>query len=77
MSELLSALIGALFGFFASLLTLRFHYRQLFAETVSKNRMDWINVWRESLAEFLSVATVLHDGCQNSFCQNQNGQCNL
>ena len=39
--------------------------------------MDWINVWRESLAEFLSVATVLHDGCQNSFCSNQNGQCNL
>ena len=44
MSELLSALIGVLFGFFASLLTLRFYYRQLFAETVSKNRMDWINV---------------------------------
>ena len=77
MSELLSALIGALFGFFASLLTLRFYYRQLFAETVSKNRMDWINVWRENLAEFLSVATVLHAGCQNSSCSNQNGQCNL
>lgn len=42
-------------------LTLRFNYKQLFAETVSKNRMEWINVWRENIAKFLSCAKILHN----------------
>lgn len=43
-----------------SLLTRRYNYNQLFAETVSKNRMEWINVWRESVSTFLAIAEVLH-----------------
>lgn len=64
MEEWLSALIGALIGAFLSAIatyfTLRFNYRQLFAETVSKNRMDWINVWRENVSKFLACAEILH-----------------
>ena len=44
-----------------SLLTRRYNYNQLFAETVSKNRMEWINVWRESVSTFLAIAEVLHE----------------
>ena len=56
----ISAIIGALFGFIASWLTLRFNYRQLFAQTVSSNRMDWINVWRENISKLLACAEILH-----------------
>lgn len=44
-----------------SLLTRRYNYNQLFAETVSKNRMEWINVWRESVSTFLAIAEILHE----------------
>ena len=42
----------------------RYNYSQLFAETVSANRMDWINVWRENISRFLACAEVLQK-CQN------------
>lgn len=53
--------IGAILSFFISWRTLQFNYRQLFAETVSKNRMEWINVWRENIAIFLSRAQALRE----------------
>lgn len=57
---LVGAIVGALIGFIASTLTLRYNYKKLYAETVSKNRMEWINIWRENLAIFLSCARILH-----------------
>ena len=57
----IAALIGAFLGSLGTYFTLRFSYKQLFAETVSKNRMDWINVWRENVSKFLACAEVLHD----------------
>lgn len=59
MSEVVAAVIGAVFGFIASWLTLRFNYNQLFAQTVSNNRMDWINVWRENISKFLACTELL------------------
>ncbi len=66
-SETTSALIalaGVVFSvivsFIVSMATTRFNYKQLFAETVSKNRMEWINVWRENISTFLACAEVLH-----------------
>lgn len=41
------------------ILTNRYNYRQLYAHTVSSNRMEWINVWRENIAELLACARVL------------------
>lgn len=58
------AFVGALIG---SLLVNKFNYKQLFAQTVSSNRMNWINVWRESISTFLACAEVLNDYC--------NGRC--
>ena len=73
LAGLSGGLIGAVLSFIISFLTLRFNYRQLFAETVSKNRMEWINVWRENIAIFLSRAQALrekekqtHGGCRIS-----------
>ena len=60
LSGLIGAIVGALIVFITSILTLRFNYHQLFAETVSKNRMEWINVWRENISKFLSCAEILH-----------------
>ena len=51
----LSALITIVFNAMQT----RFHYKQLFAQTVSSNRMDWINVWRESISKFLACAELL------------------
>ena len=60
LNGLIGAVVGAIFGFIASFLTLRFNYHQLFASTVSSNRMEWINVWRESISKFLACAEILH-----------------
>ena len=38
----------------------KYNYSKLFAETVSGNRMDWINVWRENVSAFLAASRVLH-----------------
>lgn len=55
MSELVSGIIGGLIGFIASLLTIQFNYKKLFAETVSKNRMEWINNFREEIGIIISA----------------------
>ena len=47
-----------------ALLTRRYNYHHLFAETVSKNRMEWINVWRENISTFLAIAETLHESCK-------------
>lgn len=60
MESLVSGFLGAVFGGLISLLALRFNYRKLFAETVSANRMEWINVWRENVSKFLACAEVLN-----------------
>lgn len=44
-----------------ALLSTRYNYRQLYAETVSKNRMEWINVWRQNISLFLTDAELLHE----------------
>lgn len=65
MNEIVAALIGGVIGFLGSFLVLRFNYKQLFAQTVSSNRMDWINKWRENLSIFLANAEVLHEMTRN------------
>ena len=55
-----AALIGALLGSLGTYFTLKFNYNQLYAQTVSSNRMDWINVWRENISTFVSCAEILH-----------------
>ena len=47
------------------LFTHRYNYHQLYAETVSKNRMEWINIWRENLSVFLACAEMLHTACNS------------
>ena len=59
-SGFIAGITGAVLGFAASVLALRFHYRDLFAKTVSNNRMEWINVWRENISVFLAYAAILH-----------------
>ena len=66
--EVVAALISASGVFVSLLVTIvfnalasKFNYRKLFAETVSQNRMDWINVWRENVSVFLAASRVLHD----------------
>lgn len=54
-------ILSALVSLLIALWTRRYNYHYLFAETVSQNRMDWINVWRENVAVFLSTAAVLHE----------------
>lgn len=56
---IISGLSGGFLGFFASLLTLRFNYRSLFAQTVSQNRMDWINSFREELSIVVGAVKAL------------------
>ena len=57
MNEALSGLLGTLLGagiaLLGTMLTNKLGYKNLFAEVVSKNRMDWINNFREELSVFL------------------------
>ena len=69
-AALLGAIGGALLSFLASWLTLKFNYHQLFAETVSKNRMEWINVWRENISKFLACAEILQKCSLTTECDN-------
>lgn len=52
---IVSVVVSLLIAF----LSRRYNYHQLFAETVSKNRMEWINVWRQNISIFLSTAKAL------------------
>ena len=58
---LLSSIGGGGVGWLISGLTLNFNYKRLFAETVSQNRMDWMNVWRENLSTLIGAAESLHN----------------
>lgn len=51
----LSVLVSILFH----IGTTRYNYNQLFAQTVSNNRMDWINVWRANISKFLACTELL------------------
>lgn len=67
---LVSVLVSVVFGIISN----RYNYNQLFAQTISNNRMDWINVWRENVSKFLACAEFLHkhnDVCSGR-CQSFN-----
>ena len=61
MGEFFAALIGAVVGAIIPFFALRFNYRQLYAQTISNNRMEWINVWRENVSKFLACAETLRN----------------
>lgn len=64
---LIGVIISVIISLIVGLLTTRFNYRQLYAQTISNNRMDWINVWRENVSSFLACAEVLRN---NRSCVN-------
>lgn len=59
MSEFISGVIGALIGFLGSFLALRLEYKKLFAETVSKSRMKWIDNFRKEFSVFFGTCSYL------------------
>lgn len=60
---LIGAIIGALITFIVSILTLRFNYKQLFAQTVSQSRNQWLNEMRENISIMLAEACK----CMNTY----------
>ena len=61
MDSIISALIGAAVGFLIVLFTVRFNYKQLFAQTVSQNRMEWINSFRGEVSEIIDCLKMPFD----------------
>ena len=59
------ALAGVLLSILISLIIAiwnkKYNYNHLFAESVSKNRMEWINVWRENISTFLATSDLLRE----------------
>ena len=53
-SGLIGAVIGAAISGVLSFLVLRFNYRQLYAEIVSKSRDEWLGQMREHLSKLLA-----------------------
>lgn len=79
----LGAILGAGIALLGTMLTNKLGYKNLFAEVVSKNRMDWINNFREELSVFLGTAKFVHDCYTNKSsscminCQNTGMCCEL
>ena len=66
---LIGGLIGSLITLIIGLLTTRFSYNNLFADTVSKSRNNWINIWRDELSNFLAIADMLrHETTTKKAC---------
>lgn len=63
LSEILSGVLGAIIGAAVSFLTLRYNYRDLYARSISKNRMDWINNFREEVS--IIIATLKTSATKN------------
>ncbi len=59
--SLLGVILSAVISWVVVSYERKYNYHQLFAQTVSSNRMDWINVWRENISVFLSHAERLHE----------------
>lgn len=57
--SLCGVVLTAVVSVVSSARSAKFSYKKLFAEAVSKNRMDWINVWRENIATFLAITKLL------------------
>lgn len=52
-------LIAAVITFVIGFKNIGFSYKSLFAETVSSNRNNWINVWRDEVSKFLAISDIL------------------
>ena len=59
LNAIIGAVLGGIIGFIASWLTLKYNYKRLFAETVSSNRMEWINMFRDEFATIVGVICIL------------------
>ncbi len=57
---LAGTILGVLIGCISSSFVLRFNYKQLYTQTISSNRMEWITICRENLSIFLANAKILH-----------------
>ena len=56
----LEIIITAISAFFiGGFLTFRYNYNHLFAENVSKNRMEWINNFREEVSTIIAATEAL------------------
>ena len=64
MIALIGVIISVSISLMIGLFNNRYNYRQLYAQTVSTNRMEWINVWRENVSRFLACAETLHNHCE-------------
>lgn len=60
-SGLIGAAVGALLSFVVSFLTLRFSYKNLYAEVVSKSRDNWLNEMRQYISTMLAEAIKTQD----------------
>lgn len=70
-SGLIGAVIGAVISGVLSVLILRFNYRQLYAETVSKSRDEWLGQMRDYLSKLL--AEIRKPTIKNTETENYNG----
>lgn len=53
--EIYSGILGALLGAVVTAFTIRFNYKDLYARSISKNRMEWINNFREEVAVIVAT----------------------
>ena len=52
--DIVSALIGALFGFIGSFFLLSFNYKDMYSKIVSTSRMEWINAFRDEVGTIVA-----------------------
>lgn len=58
---LITGVITALVTLVVARFSTKFNYNKLYAETISKNRYDWITLWREYISEYIAICDTLRN----------------
>lgn len=54
-------ILSAAVSIIVALITTRVTIKQIYSERVSKSRMEWIDIWRENVTEFLAIAERIYN----------------
>lgn len=59
MNEFLIAILSFIGVVVGTKLTIKLGYKELYTKNVTSNRMEWINVWRNTIPKFIATVDLI------------------